>query len=499
MKNQVLLFILLSGIFVSSFSQTNRQNVTSMRTLINQVTVPNLIGQNLATAVQLIDSLGLVRGSINEMRSNQPAGTVLRQFPAAGLIVSKGTSVNLYVSMGQTPARDPDATGDQPVLVQPARRARVPSNLIEIQQVQVPQLIGQNYNPDEITTILTRAGLRLGKSQPVVDSERYNRIVGQEPAAGQFVRPRTLVNITYGIQEQAPTPGIPQNVTVPDYLGMNVDLVTRRLPNDRLSPGAQKKIPSDLPSGTILAQFPPPGSVVDPNTPVSLSFSAGPQDAAKVRVPQLIGRTLQESAEILNKLNLFAGLLKEQVTDKPEGEVLYQSPAAGTLVNAGSSINMTYSVRPRNEYIRVPDVTGMTEDKARELLSVAGLTVEDVYSQKSDAPDGIVISQTPYPDEEVAKGTRAALILSENNSDQAWIYWGGGIVAALLLGSYIGWKTAKPKPDNGNPDKKAPKLKLVVVPDAGKQTIYSGKSADPIHGLQLKIIPDPGIQTLKTS
>ena len=74
-----------------------------------------------------------------------------------------------------------------------------------------------------------------------------------------------------------------------------------------------------------------------------------------------------------------------------------------------------------------------------------------------------------------------------------------GIGAALLLGGYFGWKSGRGNQQKKIEEKNDPKLKLVVIHDSGKQTIHSADNNQPIHGLQLKIIPDKGVQIIKTN
>jgi hypothetical protein len=78
-----------------------------------------------------------------------------------------------------------------------------------------------------------------------------------------------------------------------------------------------------------------------------------------------------------------------------------------------------------------------------------------------------------------------------------WIYWGGGIVAALLLGGYMGWKSGKGKRERS--EKKEPEIEIKIIPDAGKQTFHFIHSGQSLEGLHFEIIPDKGVQTLKTN
>ncbi len=380
---------------------------------------------------------------------------------------------------------------------EPILRKPIPEILMQIQLVTVPLLVGRNYNPDEISALLNKAGLQLGNAVPVENNEKIGIIISQSPELRQRVRRGTPVDITYGIEVQAVSPGIPENVIVPDYVGMNIDQALGRLPNDRLSPGVFSEISSEQPRGTVLEQFPPPGSNVDPNTSVTLKFSSGLQQVISVDVPRLIGLSLQEAAEELKRNQLFAGLLKEEVSEKREGEVLDQSPSEGTAVAVGSAVNITYSVRVREESEIVPNVIGMDLGNAMNVLDEIGLPTDEVYYENSYAKEGTVIKQRPSPGEQVERGTPVTLIVAQPNYPPPWIYWGGGIVAALLLGGYLGWKSGKVKRERS--ERKEPEIEVKIIPDAGKQTFHLTQSRQSLEGLHLKIIPDKGVQTLKTN
>jgi len=437
MEKPILLLLFLFGITVCSNAQTNPQNLYYFNAPQNQVAVPNLIGKNVDTAKQLIDSVGLGHGTITDMRSNQPPGTVIRQFPAARLIVNRGTSLNLYISQRPPAEIVPSINRTNLENAREIRRARIPANLSRIQLVTVPPLVGRNFNQDEISSILKEVGLQLGKVVPVVNDEKSGIIISQSPEEWQQVRPNTAVDITYGANVQPATPGVPENVIVPDYIGMKIDRAIDRIPNDRLALGSQSEISLEKPIGEVVEQFPPPNSEVDPGTPVQLKYSSGPQSVQYVEVPNLLGLTLQQAADTLLKNQLYAGQLIEQDSEKGEGEILNQSPTAGTLVAAGSTVDIIYSV--------------------------------------------LVLENHP----------------NVNNAKQIlpWIYWIGGIVAALLLGGYLGWKSGKGKRERSA--RKEPEIKVKIIPDTGKQTFHLIQSRQAIKGLQLKIIPDKGVQTLK--
>jgi beta-lactam-binding protein with PASTA domain len=60
--------------------------------------VPNLVGDDLATAKRLLVQNGLTVGRVIEQESNQPAGTIVQTNPQANTVVPSGSAVNLVIA-----------------------------------------------------------------------------------------------------------------------------------------------------------------------------------------------------------------------------------------------------------------------------------------------------------------------------------------------------------------------------------------------------------------
>lgn len=60
----------------------------------------------------------------------------------------------------------------------------------------------------------------------------------------------------------------------------------------------------------------------------------------------------------------------------------------------------------------IPDVTGLTFEQAQVKLQEAGLDVGDKQEQYSDTPSGTVMSITPAPGAELAKGQQVVMVIS---------------------------------------------------------------------------------------
>jgi hypothetical protein len=60
--------------------------------------VPDLVGDDLVTAEQVLVQDGLAIGSISGQESNQPTGTIVQTNPRANTAVPAGTAINLVVA-----------------------------------------------------------------------------------------------------------------------------------------------------------------------------------------------------------------------------------------------------------------------------------------------------------------------------------------------------------------------------------------------------------------
>lgn len=67
---------------------------------VAKVAVPNLIGLSEISAATMLSSLGLTRGNVSYMTSDQPVGTVIAQSVLSGNSVNAGTRVAIVVSKG---------------------------------------------------------------------------------------------------------------------------------------------------------------------------------------------------------------------------------------------------------------------------------------------------------------------------------------------------------------------------------------------------------------
>lgn len=141
-------------------------------------------------------------------------------------------------------------------------------------------------------------------------------------------------------------------------------------------------------------------------------MSAFVQEKADVLVPDLQGRTLIESLEILSQSKL--ALIKEGSEfsqDLPAGVVIRQIPPAGMNVKEGKVVRITVS--RGGESVYVPDLVGQTIRSTNISLRSAGLILGELSKKASvKYEEGIVMSQDPLAGTTVEKDTAVNVVVS---------------------------------------------------------------------------------------
>lgn len=144
----------------------------------------------------------------------------------------------------------------------------------------------------------------------------------------------------------------------------------------------------------------------------------------RVQVPDLTGLPLQEARRQAEELGLELRVQEQRASeDAPPDTVLEQRPRAGEMLARGSALYVIVSAG--RETVAVPDVSGLTESRAREELTRLGLVLRRATEASKDVPVGVVIRQDPGPGEQVTRGTSIDVVISSGSGKQAVPELGG--------------------------------------------------------------------------
>ncbi len=134
-------------------------------------------------------------------------------------------------------------------------------------------------------------------------------------------------------------------------------------------------------------------------------------EATSVQVPNLEGVTVEVAESTLTDLGLTLGAQTPTTSDRPQGTVINQQPAAGELLEENQSVNVTVS--SGLEQATVPQLLALTTvDAARIALEDAGLVLGTVKEKNSQQPAGYVLAQDPQEGTQIDAGMAVNITVS---------------------------------------------------------------------------------------
>lgn len=140
--------------------------------------------------------------------------------------------------------------------------------------------------------------------------------------------------------------------------------------------------------------------------------TSGPPNPMTIATPNTVGLSQSAATAAINQAGLILGTITMTADNAvPAGDVISQAPAAGTLVNSGTAVNLVVSQGPAS--VPVPDVVGLSESQASNDIVAAGLLVGTVTRQNDNiVPLDDVISQNPLGGQMVSMNTTVDLVVS---------------------------------------------------------------------------------------
>ena len=271
--------------------------------------------------------------------------------------------------------------------------------------VDVPTVVGSDL--DAAVSTLGTDGFAVGEVDRVQRDVPLNQVISQDPV-GEADRDCTVfgwfcsdpdVNLTVS--------GGPGQVEIPDLSGQTREAAEQTLDEAGLGVAVETRNSSEVPSDSVIETNPPAGESVRRGSQVTLIVSDGP---GRVSVPPVVGQTRNAAEQQLSAVGLESSS-SEESSDRPQGEVISQSPNAGTEVEPGSTVDLVVSSGPEPvTEVDVPNVVGLTRADAVSNLRGLGLS-PSVQEQPTDIEpqDGRVVDQNPGGGTSVNEGTRVVI------------------------------------------------------------------------------------------
>lgn len=219
-----------------------------------------------------------------------------------------------------------------------------------------------------------------------------------------------LGGIGYGAYQFFESTNKVETVAIPQVAGMNVNEATQVLEQAGFVVSRIDEPNPDVPRDTVIATEPGVGSGLPQGSRIKLRVSSGPE---LTNVPDVRDKKAEEARHLLEEAGLVVNpkLREEPHEEIPRGNVIEQSPAAGSQVSKGTRVTLTVSSGLETK--TVPDVTGQTLESARATLESAGFVVE-VVEVDSTEKQGTVVA-VPQKGSELTVGTTVELHVSRGN------------------------------------------------------------------------------------
>ncbi len=343
--------------------------------------MPDLSGRTEQEARELLAKARLSVGDITKVEANIKPGTVLKQDRTPGSPVAVYTPVGFTLAIPiAVVAPDPSANQPRPGRGQPP--------------ATVPDLSGRTEQ--EARELLAKARLSVGDITTVEANIKPGTVLKQDRTPGSPVAVGTPVGFALAM---------PNMVVVPDLSERTEQEARELLAKVRLSVGDITKVEANNKPGTVLKQDHTPGSPVAVGTPVGFALAI----PITVVVPDLSGRTEQEARELLGKARLRVGDITTVEANMKPGTVFKQDRAPGGPVAVGTPVGFVLAIPIT---VIVPDLSGRTEQEARELLGKARLRVGDITTVEANSKPGTVLKQDRAPSSPVAVGTAVGFALA---------------------------------------------------------------------------------------
>ncbi len=201
----------------------------------------------------------------------------------------------------------------------------------------------------------------------------------------------------------------PSSVQVPDVVGETLDVAKEKIEVAGLVVGDVKEEAStEYKEGTVIRTSPGANTSRMEGSKVDIVVAS----VAMVTVPNLIGSDADSAQKELEDLGFKVTLKKEYSDTVEEDYVIKTDPVANSSKEKGSTITVVVSkgVQPKT----VPDVTGKSQDTAKQLLEAAGFIIGTISEEYSDSvAEGNVISTDPQANVELEKGSIVNMVVSK--------------------------------------------------------------------------------------
>jgi len=263
-------------------------------------------------------------------------------------------------------------------------------------------------------SLLEQNGFKVGDIDRVQRQVAANTVLEQDPPSGgasldcaifSFFCSKPKVGLTVSAG--------PGSAKVPGGLaGTSQGEAEDQIEEAGFVPQVVKANSESVDAGLVIRSSPSGGSTATRGSTVVLTVSRGQKE---VKVPVVVGAQRSLAVQQIRGRGLSPSVAEEE-SSKPAGQVISQSPSAGSELPRGSTVSIVVS--KGEEQARVPNVIGKERKEAVEAVREAGLE-PSVSEEETEVPSqvGRVTDQFPPPAAEVEPGSPVTLTVGKRATE----------------------------------------------------------------------------------
>lgn len=318
--------------------------------------VPDVVGRQPAEATQILNDAGLRVGSVSEVPTDAPEGTVISQDPAPDKKLKPRAKVSLTVAVASEYTDVPDVEGTELVAAESElARLRLRAHVIESENASVA----------------------------------VGFIISQLPSAGVELEPGSFVAL---VVSKGPAAA---NVAVPHLTGMVDTEAARFVDAVGLVSAVYRSVDASIPAGQVIAQTPAPGSAVAVGSVVQVLVSQGAKTGF-VSAPDVTGKLRADAVKKLESKKFKVDVRESYSASVPKGEVISQMPPSTAKMTSGGTVGLVVSKGAATSG-PVPSLVGTLSAEASKTASAAGFNPVILTIAVSGHEAGKVFMQFPLP------------------------------------------------------------------------------------------------------
>ena len=266
--------------------------------------------------------------------------------------------------------------------------------LLRPEQLTVPRVVG--LQSATASQIVKNRGFRVEVVNVANADVERDRVAAQNPLPNTEAPEGSVVELTVSTG--------PGEATVPSLAGLPREQAEAQLREAGFEARVEQSFSDTVPNGRVIGTTPPGGTTIERGSTVVLDVSRGRE---QVEVPDVVGESEDNARSALEGAGLRVGKVTEEASEEEPGTVIEQSPAGGEKVARDEAVDLVVA-----RAVAVPDVVDSTEEEATATLEDAGFEVRVREQTVTDtAQDGVVLDQSPAPDEERRQGSRVTIVV----------------------------------------------------------------------------------------